>query len=287
MPGPIVSSELLEGYLNFGGYTSLEIRMFKRVIEELYPILTEGKIPPVGTPELLSIVGPAGAGKSTLMKKVFMTAERQKHSVIIDPDILRSRINFFQEAYQRGLDEGLEKSEADKQAFERWNPGAIYVTQSILNRAQDDGYNLMRCGTLGGPVTRDIYTNAAEAGYSLNTEIILAPLSVCVASIKRRIEDGGHQTRAAYVEGAFEKIKPAMQMLLTASAHTRLFWRPYVDSDASCVAEVNSAGDIQIHDPSGLSELMGEASLSWKDLNKGPVTPSGRIKLDRTKKPIR
>jgi predicted ABC-type ATPase len=264
----IISDELLNSYSTARNYSAAQRRMFEKTTDTIYQTLTAGKTsrPPGAIGELVNVVGIPGAGKTTLLRQSLMTDKRQRHSIVFDPDIIREQMPFFQNTIATHQRRGLDIWQADWKAFYQWSPATIVITQSLVNRAQADGYDIVRCGTMGGPVTNDICARANLAGFEIVTPIVLAPLDVCCESVEQRVKAGGHPVQHDYIASAFDEIVPAISRLVAASRETHFFWRGESAGNANLAAIIDGQRRCSTHHSAAalsISETFGRPIESF------------------------
>lgn len=272
MTQPLISDAYIAKHLR-DEYSPDEMQAIHRNADAIYEELKKGKTPrthPDSGGELLQILGPHGAGKSSFMAAI--PPEAIEHSIVIDNDIIRKRMQLYQDTLQQHFESRsdllasgvLKKAdlrlESDQIAHNKWNEGAAHIARLIYNRAQSDGFDIVRTGKINGHLTHQICSRAEFSGYRVTTLAIVAPQDVCVASATLRQLAEGHPTNEKFLAESFKLMPIALPFVASKSDHLKIFWRPQVDSAPMLVAEKEKSGPLTEHDPAGLMALISAVS---------------------------
>jgi predicted ABC-type ATPase len=263
----LISPSLIHSYLTDGGYSAAQIRQFQKEADDLYREMTWGKHPrphPLQA-EVLLVGGPPGAGKTRHVNDCLATRASSAYTLNIDPDEIRGRLPFFQEAISEQRSMGLSFEAADQIVMQTFNAAAISITQSLVNRAQEDGYNIIRQGKLHGPVTRDLCQNIKGSGYEMAAAIFLAPLQVCQDSITHRQQSGGHPIDPNFFRSSYATLPDALTALRPHCREITVFWRAGLHSPPHPVLRLTPDGDDIVYFP--------EAAPAVQNLLGIPLTP--------------
>lgn len=254
----LIPREISNGYyLDHGCYTPDELTLIEETLERIWQELSAGKTPlPAGSVRRLEqITGVAGVGQSTLAHQLLGSPLRQDHSIFIDPDDIRNRTVFFKQTIEEGMANGSSYEDADMDALRKWNCACIYMQCSLLNRAAQNNYSILKQGRPAGTITDTLLVFAPTAGYRLETFIAHAPLEVCQASIEHRIKNNGHPSNMHPIDAAHRKFSGYLAGLFESSAQIELVWRPKFDAGLKTVWKA-SHGTFHTQDAAGLHDFL-------------------------------
>jgi predicted ABC-type ATPase len=210
-------------------YTGQEKNLIRAESVRLYAQLTDGCTRPA--PESRQFVltaGAPGAGKTTLLHAWLKANAPAHYGVYVDPDetIMKKMIPFQQDLASHDAVLGTLEG-----AYRKWRWASNYVAGTILNRACNDGYNIVYGTTATHPNTGNLYSSIKNAGYESLTLIVAAPEDIRQASVRIRFEI--ENSRFIPEEDVTAKGKMFYQRLplyFEKSDHFQLYWRDRVEA---------------------------------------------------------
>ncbi len=245
-------------------YSKKEISLIKGELSRIYNQLTANCIPVPSNQEKHFVLsaGAPGAGKSRLLEDLIRQEAHLRNMVFCDPDERALKLmQMYKDDIIRfggGLN-GLTLS------YTKWRWASNYISGTIMNKANDNHYNILYGTTGTSPFISKIYDNAHNEGYKTTTIIVSAPDDVRIESTRKRFEV--EQNR--YIDDAREKGQLFYERISTIFDKTdnfRLYWRDGVDKAPTLatytkngmIYEINNVALSKIDD-----DISNNSDLSW------------------------
>lgn len=218
---------------------------------------SEGKPSRVNRRFMLS-AGAPGAGKTMLLEQLVANDKAFKAVMFMDPDeralklmsrFIEDRRNF---AKQFGDDDlvGLALS------YTKWRWASNWVSNTMMNRAAEQGRDILLGTTATSPFMGVLYNNAHALGYESHTIIVCAPKEVREESARRRFEvEATRFTNDTDIKGKmfYERLPDLMK-------HTHkfsLYWRSNA-SEGAVLAASGVHGAILIHNQAAFEAIYND-----------------------------
>lgn len=254
-------------------YSSDERLLVEAELDRLYKQLTQGCTAPQVRKSFTLSAGAPGAGKSTLLEELLLKDASLQNAVFSDPDERALKLmGVYKDDIQNfgGDALGLALS------YTKWRWASNYISNSIMNRACADQFNVLLGTTATGAAVKFLYDNAHREGYEVTTLIVTAPEDVRVESARRRFEV--EQTR--FTNDTAEKghlFYERVPLYFERSNHFKLYWRDAVQGEA-VLAATGQGGVVSVHDQSALQSIEEDLQsvrpdLSWDSLSKPYLSP--------------
>ena len=249
-------------------YTETEAAMADSEVYRLYKVQTENCLKLTrGQKEFTLSAGGPGAGKTQLLEQMVANDPALQNVVFSDPD---ERALKLMQAYK----DDIEKFGGGKiglaLAYTKWRWASNYISNTIMNRACEDGYDVLLGTTATSPAVSILYDNAKRENYKVRTIMVTASADVRIESARRRFEEEGTRYTADTVEKGIMFYQRTPTYFEKSDAFS-LYWRHAVDQSAVLVADADH-GDIKIHDRHALDLVQqdlqkADPRLSWKNLS--------------------
>lgn len=248
-------------------YKPDELAMIDSEVFRLYAEQAENCLKLIrGRKEFTLSAGGPGAGKTMLLEHMVANDPSLQNVIFSDPD---ERALKLMKAYR----EDIEKFGSGKiglaLAYTKWRWASNYISNTIMNRACEDGHDILLGTTATSPAVSILYDNAKREGYAIRTIMVTAADDVRTESARRRFEEEGTRYTADTVEKGV-LFYQRMPTFFEKSDALSLYWRHAADQSAVLVADAVD-GDVTIHEP-GVLEIVQQdlqktnPRLSWKNL---------------------
>ena len=243
-------------------YSVQERDLIRAEADRLYAQLTEGGTLPT-TPEGRQFVltaGAPGAGKTTLLQSWLQAKAPMHHGVYVDPD---ETIMKEMDLYRQDINAHVSL----ETAYKKWRWASNYIAGTILNRACNDGHDIVYGTTATHPNTGQLYDNIKSSGYEISTLIVAAPADIRQASAQIRFEV--EQSRFIPKDDVAAKGKMFYQRLplyFEKSDHFHLYWRDRVREAPTLVAW-GSKGRFHVEDDRAMDMFDGDLVVERTDLD--------------------
>lgn len=215
--------------------------------------------------------GAPGAGKTTLLEDLVKNDAKMKGLLFVDPD---ERALKLMPSYYADMDKFTQDFNSPlvglALSYTKWRWGSNWISNTMMNRAADEGRDILLGTTATSPFMSVLYDNAHALGYASDTLIVCAPDAVRQESARRRFEDEG--TR--FTNDTREKGVAFYERLPTLLAHTQqfnLYWRDDAGG-APVLAAFGKQGRVVVTDGPAMQTLMmdltqvSEGKLVWRNL---------------------
>ena len=254
-------------------YNEAERRLIESELERLYAQLSQNCTVSGVRKNFTLSAGAPGAGKSTLLEALLLRDRTLQNAVFSDPDECALKLmHVYQEDIHKfgGGPQGLALS------YTKWRWASNYISNSIMNKAGADQFDVLLGTTATGAAVRFLYDNAHREGYEVTTLIVAAPENVRVESARRRFEE--EQTR--FTNDTAEKGKLFYErapLYFERSDHFSLYWRDAVQGEP-VLAAMGQNGAITIEDREAVKSIERDLQsvrpeLSWDGLAKAYTGP--------------
>ena len=250
-------------------YTMDEVAMVETELDQMYAAQTANCLKlSKGRKEFSLSAGGPGAGKSTLLEQMLVNDPSLRNVVFSDPD---ERALKMMKAYNDDIAQGGGSKLALAMSYAKWRWASNYISNSIMNRACADGYDVLLGTTATSPAVSILYDNAKREEYHVRTIIVTASDDVRTESARRRFEDEGTRYTADTVEKG-KMFYQRMPTFFEKSDAFSFYWRNAADQSAVLVAEA-SEGAVQIYDHAALRTIdadmkKADPQLTWKALTR-------------------
>ncbi len=245
-------------------YSDKEISLIQGELSRIYNQLTANCTPITSdqTKHFVLSAGAPGAGKSTLLENLLVQEPYLRNMVFSDPD---ERALKLMQLYKRDIEHFGGGLNGSVLSYTKWRWASNYISGTIINKANDNHYNILLGTTGTSPFISTLYDNVHNENYKTTTIIVCAPYDVRIESSRKRFETEKNK----HVDDAKEKGKLFYERISTIFDKTNdfmLYWRGEVDN-APTLAAYTKNGIIHKTDTPALSaidvDFSNNSNLSW------------------------
>lgn len=244
-------------------YTDEEISYIREEAKRLFVQQTNHLPRPSGQLRRFVLsAGAPGAGKTTLLEKLLETDPAMQGLVFCDPD---ERALKLMDAYLKDValySKTRSEIVATALAYAKWRAASQWISNTMMNRACDEGYNILLGTTATSKFMPVLYGNARNAGYVSETFVVCAPQDVRFKSAFRRsVTEGAKYTTAKDIEEKGIEFYERLPDLLRDTDQLQLYWRNQVEAYPSLVATSTRRGEINVINQEGLNAIIEDMAL--------------------------
>lgn len=211
----------------------------------------------------MSAGGP-GSGKTRLIRDFEKTENTIfSNAVHVDPDEFLRDFKPYVD-----LTESLGKSDIGYTlAYTYWRWASIYMSNSVLNKLCDDGYDIFFGTTGTSPVVAKLYDNAKKEGYQTHAVICHAPENVRLESSAERFKNERRYTPEDDLKKKGNEMFPDTVMThFQVADGFSLYWRDALGKAPVLAAETQGQ-NIVIHNQKALDAFCAEISKNNPDFS--------------------
>jgi len=128
----------------------------------------------------LGTAGGPGACKSTILEKRLLNQDHEGGYAYLDPDrvaLLSMKRTF-----------GKDRQNNPKAAYKKWRDASNFITNTLLNKAFEQGYNIAHGTTGTGASVGDFYKKLKQDGYTISLILCSSPEDARLKAIQYRDE---------------------------------------------------------------------------------------------------
>ncbi|HYD17012.1 MAG TPA: zeta toxin family protein [Patescibacteria group bacterium] len=228
-------------------YYSAEQRAeIEREKDRIYAEMVAGK---KQSGEFVLTVGGPGSGKTSLVRALQKLGGPLAGYVHTDPD--EEVLTRFK-PYLADATTPVESDITRAVAYTYWRWASLYVNNSVLNRAVDEGFNIAMGTTATSPMIAKTYDALHDMGREVKAIIVHAPEAVRLESVAPRFKVDRRYVPEEDVKAKGNVMLPDIIDLHFAKADSiDLYWRDRTDSGPVLAATLQQ-GRVVVHDQTAL-----------------------------------